>query len=1400
MMLEPDANFYEIQNAFHQEWDGVNYEKGKGWKQFHRWESFWETRVMEDGSFPMYSKVWKDFEAMLTGYQAKSGGLGDWQPIGPFDYNNTDSWSPGTGRVNCIVEDPNDPNTLYIGAPAGGVWKSTDAGSNWTPLGDELSVIGVSGIAIDPTNSDIVYLCTGDTDAGDTYSIGVLKSTDGGITWNSVGGITATKTTEILIDPTNTDVLYLSTSSGLFKSTNGGTTFANILSGNIRDIDMKPGTPSTIYAVSSSEFYKSTNSGGTWNTITNGLPATSDRLAIATTADDADYVYVLSAGAGGGYQGVYRSTNSATSFTAQNTTTDVFESTQSWYDMAIACSQTDRDEIVTGVLNVWRSSNGGNSFTQLNSWSNPGGNAYTHADIHYLKYYGNNLYCGSDGGIYKSTNGGNNFTDLTAGLQIGQFYRIGGSQNDVDVLAGGLQDNGGFAYVGGVWKVYYGADGMEAGVDRNNSNLIFGMIQNGDLYRSTNGGNTSSGQGSPESGRWVTPMAMDPNNDRLLAGYDDLHEFDYASGWNQLSTFNFPQQLRNIEIYEGNSNIIFVSTDDNLYRTVDGGTNFTEITGSLPTNSVITSIEVNPTDADELWITRGGWNANDHVFHTTDGGVTWVNITAGLPNLPCNIVKHDAGTNAGIYVGTDIGVYYYDEDLGTWIQFSGNLPNVIVNDLEINESNNIIRCGTYGRGVWESDNYVETNYDASISAIISPVESYCNENSFDPIVTLFNYGATTLTSCEIYYDIDGVGGLTYNWTGSLAQGTSIDVTLPTMTTSVGTHIFNSSSSNPNGQTDEGAGNDANSLTFVINPSGTPLDFNIITDCWGSETTWEIVDGTGATVVNGGPYSDVDGGEVILENLCLATDCYDLIVYDSYGDGVFGSQWGSCSVDGDFNVMDGATVLVQMADPDFGNSVTENFCVTGPTISAAFSANNTTICEGETVDFTDASIDGIPTSWDWTFSGASPGTSTNQNPSGVVYNTAGTWDVELTVNDGTSSNTITLVDFITVNPSPTLTVSTSDALCGLDNGTATAIGSGGTGTLTYSWDSGDTGASISGLAVGAYTVTVTDVNGCSNQMAANVSNSDGPTPTITPDQTICEGTAVDIIGGGAGTGGSYDWDNGLGAGATQNVAPTSTTTYTVTVTDLNGCSALISTTITVEPSPVVNVTPSSATICEGETISLTASGAGTYLWDTGSNASTITESPSSTTTYSVTGTTGSCTGAATNVLVTVEPNPIAVANSNTTFTVPGVLINFDNIGSTGTSSWDFGDATTSSLDSPDHAYATDGTYTVVLTSTLGNCVSTDTIIITIGVDGITESTLLNEFSVYPNPTNGSFNVIHTGQKGEFEVEVYDAIGEIVVSSNSESGQAELNIAGHAEGVYFLRIVLDNEIIIKKVTLL
>lgn len=164
--------------------------KGSGLKPFERWKYHWSFYLDENGRIKPKEDLWKAWEEKnQLGDKNRMTDVSDWVSWGPNDHTETASWSPGQGRINAIAVDPNNPSTYYVGAPAGGIWKSTDSGENWTPLTDHLPQIGVSGIAVDPTNSDIIYIATGDDDSDDSYAVGVWKSTDGGTTWNNTGAL-----------------------------------------------------------------------------------------------------------------------------------------------------------------------------------------------------------------------------------------------------------------------------------------------------------------------------------------------------------------------------------------------------------------------------------------------------------------------------------------------------------------------------------------------------------------------------------------------------------------------------------------------------------------------------------------------------------------------------------------------------------------------------------------------------------------------------------------------------------------------------------------------------------------------------------------------------------------------------------------------------------------------------------------------------------------------------------------------------------------------------------------------------------------------------------------------------------------------------------------------------------
>jgi hypothetical protein len=218
------------------------------------------------------------------------------------------------------------------------------------------------------------------------------------------------------------------------------------------------------------------------------------------------------------------------------------------------------------------------------------------------------------------------------------------------------------------------------------------------------------------------------------------------------------------------------------------------------------------------------------------------------------------------------------------------------------------------------------NLDAGISSISSPTGTICS-SSFTPVVTLQNYGANTLTSVTINYNVDGGTNQTFSWTGSLASGQTINVTLPTQTSTNGSHTFTAFTSNPNGGTDENTSNNSSSSSFTLQTNGNGVNLNLLVDCFGDEITWNITNSMGSVVASGGPYSNVAGGTQVNQSYCLPNDCYTFTINDSYGDGLAGNGVSGCTTNGNYTITDDfGNVLVQMTQVNFGNQATHNFCV------------------------------------------------------------------------------------------------------------------------------------------------------------------------------------------------------------------------------------------------------------------------------------------------------------------------------------------------------------------------------------------------------------------------------------------------------------------------------------------
>jgi PKD repeat protein len=876
-MYEPGAKLQDIQSAFELEWANRNYEKGKGYKQFKRWEWFMEQRVGATGELP---PPMGSFNALKQRRAMQNGGFtkaANWTSLGPATVN-PQSYNPGNGRINVIAEDPNNPSIIYVGTPGGGMWKTLNGGSSWFPIFDDMITLGISGIVIDPSNSNVVYAATGDGDGGDTYSIGVVKSMDGGSSWSMTGlnwNTTATRRTHRLImHPTDNQTLYCAASNGLFKTTDGAASWTKVQDGNIRDVKLQPTDPTTVYAATD-VFLRSIDSGLNFDTVTTGLPAATDvnRMSIGVSANDSSVVYVLcGAQSDAGFFGLYRSEDSGLTFALRSDSPNIFgySSTgsdsggQSWYDMALTVEPTNADVVYAGGINVWKSTDGGTSWTIKSHWTYPSTVGYTHADIHFLDIVNNRLYCGSDGGIYRSTNGADSWTDLNAGLEIMQFYRLGSSESDPDIIIAGAQDNGSNLLDGGSWTHVYGADGMEGIIDPTNPNIIFCSSQNGGIRRSWDGGVNFSGVTSsiPEDGAWVTPYMFDPTDPAIVyAGFENVwRSDDLGSTWVNISNLNSTATIRSLAVSASNDQYIYFGTRTSyIRRTTDGGATWNIIDGALP-NIPRTYISVDPNDEEILYVSFGGFTAGEKVYMSNDAGDTWTNVSMNLPNAPVNCVVPQSGTNGGLYVATDVGVFYYDNTLSGWQPYSQGLPNVVVNELEINYATSKLRAATYGRGIWESPLYTPSTAAPAVA---------------------FNWGRTNICAGDSIQFFDASLDAAPAWTWSFPGGSPATSNLqnPKVAyTSPGVYPVSLYMSNANGNTSF-----TDNVTITIEPH--VIEVTITVDNYPEEISWVIVDANNNEVAAGGTYDGLPSGTTVVDSVCVADGCYDFIINDSYGDGI-----------------------------------------------------------------------------------------------------------------------------------------------------------------------------------------------------------------------------------------------------------------------------------------------------------------------------------------------------------------------------------------------------------------------------------------------------------------------------------------------------------------------------------
>lgn len=775
---------------------GQDEEEGHEYFQFLRWKYFNESRLTDQGRLQnINQRTLQELERYRTSTSGKglrvAAAMGNWQPLGPLTVEKKGAGHTfGIGRVNCLTSDPGNDSILYAGTPAGGLWRSMDGGTTWSNgLTDSyLATIGVSGIAIDPASPPsgrTIYILTGDGDGGSAASVGVLKSSDNGTTWQQIGlsfDVTELKHGyKLLMHPDNNNILFAAMSDGLYRSTDGGATWALQFQNNtVQDIEFQSGNPSIVFCSVQGKIYRSTDVGANWTEVTSGLNASSYRRAIAVTPANPDYVYVLDGGtSSGAFGGLYKSTDGGLSFSLQSSQPNILGNTptgndghsQSSYDLALTASPLNAEEIHVGGINCWKSQDGGVSWANTSYWVTGSTlNHYTHADIHALEFIGDKLFCGSDGGVFVSPDHADNWYMSSYGLSISQFYRLGVDPYNANRIVCGAQDNGMNLLRSDVLDQWFEGDGFEGFVDYVDTSIIYGESQNGGLVKSVNNGQSIQGiRPTATNATWNAPFVMDPqDHNTLYAGYVDVWKTnDAGQNWTNITSGKIPtgEVVDFIAIAPSNPDYIYTILDyRNLFRSRDGGNTWEDMnTFQVFLPSTVSYIAVNPANPEEVWVSCGNYDSGRKVFRTLDGGSNWTNESGTLPNVPANCIQLQQGTS-GVYVGTDIGVFYRDSTMTDWSMFSEGLPYTIVTELEFFYPEDKLRASTYGRGIWESSPVVASSNKPPVAVITSP-----------PDHAVFSNPATFMITTDVS-DSDGVVRKVEFFEGDVKLGE--DITVP----------------------------------------------------------------------------------------------------------------------------------------------------------------------------------------------------------------------------------------------------------------------------------------------------------------------------------------------------------------------------------------------------------------------------------------------------------------------------------------------------------------------------------------------------------------------------------------------------------------------------------------------
>ncbi|HKU23487.1 MAG TPA: choice-of-anchor D domain-containing protein [Terriglobales bacterium] len=797
-----------------------------------------------------------------------------WTLIGPKPTSTPFEFNPVSGRVTALAVDPTNANIVYLGGAEGGVWKSTDGGTTWTPLTDNQPSLAIGSIAIDPENPQTIYVGTGEENFNfDAYfGAGILKSTDGGATWATVGtgpedGPFGPKpyfyggyVGSLAVDPQNRQVLLAAVSEvsnlgGVWRSADGGQTWTQIGLGLPTQVFFDPTNGNVAYAaIAGSGVYKSTNAGMTWTAVngtgTNVLNVTNSfKISVALDPRHTSTLYasVTSYPDSSGSStvlGFYKTADGGANWTAiwtpAKSTSSNFPSTycspagepgQCWYDNVVAVDPTSSAVFVGGSLEattnsesgaLWRSDDGGITWSDIDPPTTASGVQALHPDLHVIAFAagGGPMYVGTDGGLWSTINISTSpvtWTNLNTPLALTQFYPgLSIAAYDSNFTLGGTQDNGVQYYSGSlVWQMIGCGDGAQTAIDPSGSGMVYigcvyfpGPNNRGFLYKFIPGSGwaeADSGIDGSDSGEFIPPLAIDPSNPQALyfGTYRVYQTLDGGANWTAISgslSYSYNGPLTAIAVAPSDPNTVYTGSDNGYIAgtfnaSAGSGANWQIIGGvaGLPLR-YITALAVDPHNARNVYATLSGYcqsgtstcpSGKGHVFEYIDGSGAWNDLSGNLPDVPVNDIAVDPDMPNALYVATDIGVFATTDGGTTWAPLGTGLPSVVVLGLKVQHATRVLRAASHGRSAWDLQLPAPTGANLVFSVpnlTFSKLEVGITSPAQGVIIT--NNGSTTLTISSIV--VSGDFSQTNKCGTSLAPGANCTISVTFAPTTFGT--------------------------------------------------------------------------------------------------------------------------------------------------------------------------------------------------------------------------------------------------------------------------------------------------------------------------------------------------------------------------------------------------------------------------------------------------------------------------------------------------------------------------------------------------------------------------------------------------------------------------------------